>query len=441
MNQSLLRTFSKYVTLNILGMISLSCYILADTFFVAQKLGAVGLAALNLSIPIYSVIHGLGLMLGIGGATRFTILQSQDNDRKANIVFSTALRTGVAGGLVLVLIGLLGSSHVSKMLGADASTLPLTKTYLTTILVFAPFFIMNNVVLAFVRNDDNPNLAMFAMVTGSLSNIVLDYVFMFPLGMGMFGAALATCLAPMISLIVLVFHFAQKKGRLVVRESKLAWNLIPDMFSLGLSTLITEVSSAAVLITFNLVILGLEGNSGVAAYGIVANLGLVGVAVFTGLAQGAQPLMSRSYGMKSLDLARKVRRYALITSSIIAAAVYFGLFVYAESIVAIFNREQHLEIARMAQEGLRIYFSGFFFLGVNIVVATYLSATEQTKDAFFLTMARGIVVIIPLVLILSRLWGMRGIWLAFVLTESIVTAITVAVKRTRRKRLAFSLEV
>ena len=213
------------------------------------------------------------------------------------------------------------------------------------------------------------------------------------------------------------------------------------MFSLGLSTLITEVSSAAVLITFNLVILGLKGNSGVAAYGIVANLGLVGVAVFTGLAQGAQPLMSRSYGMKSLDLARKVRRYALITSGIIAAAVYFGLFVYAESIVAIFNREQHLEIARMAQEGLRIYFSGFFFLGVNIVVATYLSATEQTKDAFFLTMARGIVVIIPLVLILSRLWGMRGIWLAFVLTESIVTAITVAVKRTRRKRLAFSLEV
>ena len=441
MKQSLFRTFSKYVSLNILGMISLSCYILADTFFVAQKLGATGLAALNLSIPVYSVIHGIGLMLGIGGATRFTILQSQDNDRKARNVFSTALRIGVAIGLIFVLIGLLGSSYVSELLGANAGTLPMTKTYLATILVFAPFFIMNNVVLAFVRNDDNPNLAMFAMVTGSFSNIILDYVFMFPLGMGMFGAALATGLAPIISLIVLVFHFVQKERKLVVRKGKLAWNLITDMFSLGLSALIIEVSSAAVLITFNLVILGLEGNLGVAAYGIVANLGLVGVAVFTGLAQGAQPLMSKSYGMKSPDLARKVRKYALTASAMIAAVVYFGVFAYAESIVAIFNREQHVEISRMAAEGLRIYFSGFFFLGINIVVATYLSATEKTRGAFFVTMARGIVVIIPLVLILSRVWGMRGVWLAFVIAESVVTAITVAVKRTRRKRLAFSLEV
>lgn len=181
MNTSLLRTFSRYATLNILGMISLSCYILADTFFIAQKLGATGLAALNLSIPVYSIIHGLGIMIAIGGATRFSILRSQQEEGRARTVFSTVFRGGLVIGLLFLLLGLVGSGFLASLLGADSNTLPLTKTYLTTILIFAPFFITNNVIIAFVRNDDDPRLAMMAMLVGSLSNIVLDYVFMLSL--------------------------------------------------------------------------------------------------------------------------------------------------------------------------------------------------------------------------------------------------------------------
>jgi Na+-driven multidrug efflux pump len=140
---------------------------------------------------------------------------------------------------------------------------------------------------------------MAAMMAGSFSNIILDYIFMFPLGMGMFGAVLATCLAPIISLGILALHFFPRRKGLDVPKSKPAWNLIPDMCTLGLSALISEVSGAVVLITFNLVILALEGSLGVAAHGIVANLALVGIAVFTGLTQGAQPLFSRFYGMRS----------------------------------------------------------------------------------------------------------------------------------------------
>lgn len=433
MEKSIFKNFAKYVSLNILGMIGLSCYILADTFFVAKALGAEGIAALNFSISIYSVIHGIGLMIGIGGAARYSILKSQNKDKQGNRVFTTSMKLGVLIGVVFAIIGIFGSKSLALILGADTATLPLTKTYLTTILCFAPFFIMNNIMLAFVRNDNNPNLSMIAMLTGSLSNIILDYVFMFPLGMGMFGAAFATGLAPIIGLGILAVHFIKKRNNFRYTHSRTSLSSIYDIFSLGLSAFITEISSAVVLITFNLVILKLEGNLGVASYGIVANIALVGVSVFTGIAQGIQPLVSRAYGLKNNVALRKVMKYALFTSTAIALVIYLGVLYNAEGIAGIFNSEKNIEIAQIAETGLKIYFVGFLFAGINIIMSMYLSATERAKDAFIISVARGCIIIVPMVLLLSSIWKMTGIWMAFVLTEFIVTIISIIMASLRKK--------
>jgi putative MATE family efflux protein len=432
MENNIFGKFVKYVSLNILGMIGLSCYILADTFFVSKALGATGLAALNFSISIYSVIHGTGLMIGIGGATRYSILKSQNEDRKANVVYSSCMKLGILLGAIFAVIGIFGSKYLALLLGADLSTLPLTKTYLTTILCFAPFFIVNNILLAFVRNDNNPKLSMIAVLTGSFSNIILDYIFMFPLGMGMLGAAFATGLAPIIGIGIMSIHFIKGKNNFRLIKNKLRWSSICDISSLGLSAFISEVSSAIVLITFNLVILRLKGNLGVASYGIVANIALVGVSMFTGIAQGIQPLVSKGYGLDNRVVLKKVLKYALITSLSIAALIYFTVFYNADTIIGIFNSEQNLEIALIAKTGLRIYFLGFIFAGINIVIAMYLSATENAKDAFIISIARGCVIIVPLVLLLSSILKMTGIWLAFVLTECAVTIITIIIVCLKR---------
>jgi putative MATE family efflux protein len=406
-------------------MIGLSCYILADTYFVSKALGTTGIAALNFSIPIYSVIHGIGLMIGIGGASRFSILKSQAKDKQSDEVFSTAVKAGVLIGILFVVIGAVGTKYIAIAMGADSVTLPLTKTYLATILSFTPFFILNNVILAFVRNDNNPNLSMIAMLVGSFSNIILDYIFMFPFNMGMFGAAFATGLAPVISICILSLHFIRKKDAFKFLKNKLQWKRIPDLFNLGLSSFIIEISSAVVLITFNLVILKIEGNIGVAAYGIVANLALVGIAVFTGLAQGIQPLTSKYYGLGQYDMVTKVRKYALMTSIIIATSIYLCVILYSDSIIGIFNSENNTDITAIAAKGFKIYFAGFFFVGVNIVTAMFLSATENAKKAFMITISRGLVIIVPMVIVLSKVLDMTGVWLAFVITELIVTILAV----------------
>lgn len=430
MKHSVLQKFIKYTSVNILGMIGLSLYILADTYFVSKALGSTGIASLNLSISIYSIIHGLGLMIGIGGATKFIILKTQKNE-KANHVFSTSLKVGLMVAVVLILTGIFASEQLAISLGADSLTLPLTQTYLTTILVFAPFFIVNNILLAFVRNDNNPNLSMIAMLVGSFSNIVLDYIFIFIFNMGIFGAAFATGLAPIISIGVLIVHFVYKNNTFKLIRNKLELSLIYDIFSLGLSSFIIEVSSAVALITFNIVILRLEGNEGVAAYAIVANLALVANAIFTGLAHGAQPLISNYFGLKELDKLKKTRTYALITSVLIASVIYAVTLVFSESMIQVFNSENNSHVAQLADTGLKFYFLGFFFAGVNIVVTMVLSATENIREALSISLSRGLIFIIPIVLLTSYYWDMVGVWLAFVITELIVTAIVIYLERLK----------
>jgi putative MATE family efflux protein len=419
------KEFSKYVTVNILGMIGLSCYILADTYFIAQGLGSHGLAALNLAISVYSFIHGTGLMIGVGGATKFSILKAQGRHEEANRYFTHSVGFGLFIGLLFLLTGVFLSGPIARLLGADGDTFAMTSVYLRTILCFAPFFIANNVLLAFVRNDHAPKLAMGAMLLGSFSNIGLDYLFLFPCHMGMFGAALATGIAPVLGILTLSTHFFQKDNQL--RLSRCAFKLkkCGTILSLGLSAFISEISSGIVLIVFNLIILSLAGTVGVAAYGIIANLALVILSIFTGIAQGIQPMVSRFYGMDCRQKLIPLLKYGLILSLGIAAFTYGIAWGLGDLLVAAFNSEGDTQLAAMAKEGMLLYFTGFFFAGVNVVSAAFLSAAEQPAKGLLISLGRGCLFLLPIVFLLSSFLGMKGVWLSFPAAEGMSTALSI----------------
>lgn len=288
--------FGKYVSLSILGMLGSSGTILADTFFVSNRLGADGLAALNLSIAVFGLINGLGMLFGIGGATRYTIFRSQGDGAGADRVFTAALLSALAAGLCFLCAGLFWPESIARALGAEGHLLPLCTAYLKTVLCFAPCFILNHLLMAFLRNDGNPRLAMCAMLAGSLANIALDYLFVYPLDMGLFGAALATGLAPVIGLAVSSLHIVTGRAHFHLTRDGLRLRELGRNIGPGLSACVNECSSGMVLVVFNLLLLRTAGSTGVAAYGIVANLALVVLSVFTGMSQGIQPLLSRAYG-------------------------------------------------------------------------------------------------------------------------------------------------
>lgn len=288
--------FIRYASLNVLGMFGISLYILADTFFIANGVGADGLTALNLAVPAYNFLHGCALMLGLGGATRYTVSKSQGKTAHANKFFTHTILLATLFSTFFFCAGLVFAAPLTRILGANAEVFDMTYTYLRIILLFAPAFIFNEVFLAFVRNDGAPHLAMYAMVGGSLANILFDYIFIFPLHMGIFGAVLATGCSPLFGMLIQSIYRIRRKNQFHLVRIGLSASLTGSTLALGFSSLVTEVSSGVVMIVFNMLMLRLEGNTAVAAYGVIANLILVVIAIFTGIGQGIQPLISRAYG-------------------------------------------------------------------------------------------------------------------------------------------------
>lgn len=404
-------------------MIGLSCYILADTFFVAKALGSLGLAALNFSIVVFTFLQGIGLMIGMGGAIDFSICKGKDKD-EANKTFVHSLVVGGICSIFFVIIGVFFTTPLSRVLGADATTLSLTRTYLSTILIFSPFFILNNIMLAFIRNDQNPKLSMIAMLISSFSNVILDYIFMFPLSMGIFGAAFATGLSPIISLCILSLHL-KKDCSFRLCKCRISIKKIANMISLGFSSFVGELASSITLFTFNLIILGIAGNTGVAAYGIIANIAIIVTSIFTGVAQGIQPMTSEYYAKSDKKGIGSILRFSLLTGCILAVVIYLAILLFSNQIISLFNGEQNQTLAFIANEGIKIYFVGYFFAGINIIAASFFSAISNATKAMTISILRSSVMLIPIILIMSTVLKMNGVWLSFVITEFLVFLLTI----------------
>ncbi len=421
MKNTLLKDFGKFVTYNILGMIGLSCYILVDTFFVSLNMGSKGLTALNLAISIYSFINGIGLMIGIGGATRYSICKAKKEDNYANRIFTVSITVGIIIGIMLAILGFMMSYNLAGILGGRGEIQTLTSTYLKVLLGYSPFFIANNILVAFVRNDNNPKLSMAGMLIGSFSNIILDYVFMFIFGWGMFGAAFATGLAPVISICILSSHFIKKRNgfKLVSGFFSNILKDIRDIVNLGISAFVNELASGIVLIIFNLLILKICGDVGVAAYGIVANLALVAIAIFTGVSQGTQPLVSKYYGKGNQREVNTLLRYGIILASIIGLVIIIIGYACTNGLIGVFNSEHNVELSKIAFKGIRLYFLGFVPAGINVVMSGYLSAIERGKQAFTISIIRGCIGIMIFAFVLSYWFGMNGIWISFICAEGL----------------------
>ena len=421
--ENTLQEFGKYVSQSVLSQLGVSCYILADTYFISKGVGADGLTALNLAIPVFSVMNGCGFMLGIGSGTKYGIMKGTGNEKRGDVLFTSSLCVVTVLAVIFMLIGLLAADPITVLVGANAEVYDMTRTYLQVILLFSPMFMINNLLGAMIRNDGNTSLAMTAMLSGCLFNIVFDYIFVFPMGLGLFGAVLATAVAPIISILILLQHFVKKKNQFRLIRVRPDVRLGASAAGLGVPSLVTEVSSGLVIAVFNLLILGLAGNVGVAAYGVVANISIVVIAIYNGIAQGVQPLLSREYGRSQEKNVHRFLGWAMMLTVILAMVIYVGIYWNADVIAMIFNSGRDMDLQRIAVEGLKIYFTACPFVGANILLAIYFAATDQAAPAQMISLLRGLIVIVPLAFIMANVAGLTGVWMTFPLTELVVCVV------------------
>ena len=413
----MLKRFSKYICQSVAAMIGQSVYILADTFFISFNSGANGLAALNLILPVFGIMFAIGSMIGIGSATRYGISKAKGED--ADHYFTQSISWSLVCSVPFILIGILTPDKFLALLGADAGLVELGKTYLRIVLIFAPFFMCNYSVTAFARNDNATSTVMAGSLTGSAFNIVFDYIFMFPMGLGFSGAALATAFCPVVTMLVCSTHYLSKKCNIGFKWKKLSVRHLISCCQLGVSAFFAEISSAVITIIFNMLILRIAGNIGIAAYGVVANISLVAMAILNGLAQGAQPLISQSYGKGEHDLVRKFLNWSLAAALLIELVIVVLIYGFTDTFISIFNSEHNLQLLAYAHTGLRLYFLGFLVAGINIVLVAYFSAIDRARPAVLGSVMRGIIAIAFCAILFSQILGLNGIWLSFLGSEII----------------------
>ena len=376
----MLQKFFKYIFQSMAGMLGISVYILADTYFISVYSGADGLAVLNLILPVYGLIYAIGAMIGIGSATRYAIDRAQG--KNASFYFLSAVTWDILISIPLVLAGIFIPDKILQLLGADAGLTALGKQYLRIILAASPFFMSNYAFTAFARNDSAPAIAMLGSIAGSMFNIVFDYIFMFPAGLGLTGAALATAFCPLVTMSICGTHYLGKHNQVGFRFRAPSLRHLIACCQLGVSAFVGEISSAVIAIVFNFLLLGLAGNG-------------------------------------DHTQSRQFLTWGVIACLIVEAIILVLTWSMTDPLIQIFNQEQNAELLHYAHSGLRLYFLGFLFAGINILLVAYFSAVAQPKPAIAGSLLRGAVAIIPCAVTLARLFGLNGVWLSFLASEMI----------------------
>ncbi|OAD86682.1 MATE efflux family protein [Clostridiales bacterium KLE1615] len=418
------KSLYQYIAPNILAMVGMSCYILADTFFIATSQGTNGITALNLALPIYGLIFAIGSMIGTGSAIRYTLAKAT-GQQETKKYFSNALIWDAIVSVIFIAAGLFFPGQVMRVMGADAVIEAIGIPYIRIVLCFTPFFMMNYAFTAFVRNDNAPHIAMAATLLSSLFNIVFDYVFMFPLGMGMTGAALATAVSPIVSILICMVHYLSPKSSVAFHFMVPSVKMLISSCSLGVVAFVGEIASAVTTMVFNFVLLGLDGNTAVAAYGVIANTALVGTAIFNGVSQGLQPLASEAHARGEEHEKHQILIKSIVTGIILSIVLIGGVWFFASDITSAFNSEHSAQLAAYAIPGIRIYFIGFFAAGINIICAGFLSATDHAKESSIVAISRGIIAIIIFALVLPTFLGITGVWLAFPAAEAVTLLLAI----------------
>lgn len=438
LDKDIRKIFWSYLIPSVGGMLGISLYVLGDTMIVGRGLGSQGLAALNISIPLINVFAGFGLLLGIGGATALSVSRGRGKGKKLNLIFTKSIVMSLVVGVALTLIRIFFLEKLCYFLGASEATLEMAKAYLGVLMSFSIPFLLNTTLTIFVRNDGAPELAMWSMLTGSILNVVLDYVFIFIFGWGMAGGALAIGLAPLTGLLILSTHFLRKQNTIKLVRLQLRPKIIGRIIANGGASFIIELSAGIVIFAFNRVILGLAGDLGVSAYSIVANLSLICAAIFAGIGQGVQPIVSVNYGAGKTERIYEAASLGLYVASGLGLVFYLIGLAFPEYLVSLFTGA-NTELMSVAVNGIRLYFLSFVVMGLNIVLTSFLQSKEQSRVSLFISLTRGLGLILICLAVLPKFMGLNGVWLTMPIAEGITLLLAVIISATAKDAVEHSI--
>lgn len=418
----------KYSVPAIIGMLVNALYNVVDRVFIGNipGVGSLAITGVGITLPITTIILGFSMLVGVGATTTISIRLGQGKREEAEKVIGNAITLSAIIAIVLTIIGLVFGELILSKFGASESTMQYAKNYIYIILIGNIFnmvaFALNNT----IRGDGNPKLAATIMIIGCLTNIVLDAVLIFVFNLGIQGAAIATVISQLITAIIGLRYYVSGKSNLkFVRSTlKLDKAIVSKILAIGAAPFAMQVAASLVQVIANNVLKTYGTDIAIGAMATISSVSLMCLMPIFGINQGAQPIIGFNYGAKKIDRAQKAYKISLIVATIILCVAFILVQSFPEAIIGIFNKDP--KFMDISVKGLRIYLLMLPIVGISITGSNYIQSIGEAKTAMFLSLLRQVILLIPFILILPRLFnlGVNGVWIAQPLSDIISSTIT-----------------
>ena len=388
----IVRTFIKYMMPSLLGLIAMTSASLVDGMFIGNYEGVTALAAVNLIIPITTLLFGVSMMISIGGSVRGGKYLGEKNTAAASAIFSKTLMFMVVYGLIVIALGLMFEAEIFATLGADKTLFPVMSEYYRIIFPFLFFQFIVIQIYFFIRLDGFPNLAATGLAIGAVVNISLDYLFIAIYGWGLAGAALATGLSEVISLAVMLAYFFQPQRKIFFSLRQKNWREVFQAAYNGISEFINEVSGALIGFIFNWMLIQRAGVTGVAAITLVNYLLFIGFMAYFAISDSIQVIISQNFGARNPQRIRAFLRTAGIMIAGVSAGIISLLIAGSESLIGLFiDIERDSETLVLALEFVAYVWPVFIFAGFTMLISGYLTAVHLPFQSALVASCRSLI--------------------------------------------------
>lgn len=425
------KNLCKYVIPTVLSCVSYFLFTIIDGIFVGQGVGTNALGAVNIAFPFVMIVCAVFMLTTIGGVTVVAIRLGRGDENGANEAFMHALSATLAVAVIMCIAGTVLADGLCLLLGANDTFFDYVHDYLFWYSVFIIPSGLSTAMQGFCRNDGSPILVSVAVIVGTVCNIFGDWLFIFPLKMGLKGAAIATGTSQTITLLVVMAHFVAKHGKLRIRSFSPDAALYKKIAIRGLPECISQLAAPAAIITTNYVLLAKIGDIGVNAFSIIGYVASFSVAIFAGTAEGLQPLFGRCYGAKNEADLKYYLRAGMAINFAGSVLIYILLLFVGGPVCTMFGADP--DTLQYTVASMPKYAWGFSVMALNTIISAYLYSTKRSTQAIIMNILRSFVFDIAVIILLPEIFGAEIIWYTFGIFEAMVLAAAIVLLKSSER--------
>jgi putative MATE family efflux protein len=408
------------------GMFVITLYNVVDTIFIGHYVGPLGIAGLSIVFPVQMLSMGIGQMTGMGGASLVSRLIGAGNVPRAERALGNAMTTTVVLSVIIMLTGLANADFWCRLMGASETILPYARDYMTIILIGMVFMTIAMALNNLIRAEGNARIPMTGMIIGAILNIILDAVFIISLDMGIKGAALATVIAQLISVLYLISYYYTGKSFLKIHSRNLVveFNILKAILAIGIASFARTLAGSLSAILVNRTLVTFGGDLAVSTFGIIHRIMMFAIMPGIVIGQGLQPVLGFNYGAKRYDRALKVIKLAIAAATTCCVIVFMVLYFVPEPFIRIFTTDNEL-IALGSYAAKRIFLA-LYLVGFMMVGSLVFQSIGKATQSFVTSISRPFLFLIPLIFILPRFLQLDGVWWAFPIADVLTLLLTLA---------------